>query len=304
MTTSKGATVEVLRLIGRSVVEGFKSIWAHGLMSLASVGTVAVSLLVLAVFLVVAANLSYVADILEEQVEIVAYCSPEFDREWRETLIEKAEAIPGVGSVAFVGREEALDRLREQFGSQADLLSAVEDDNPLRDHLEITVEDPERIESVARSVGEIQSIDDVAYQREVVERLYSVTEALRTAGVGLVFLLAAATFLLISNTIRLTIFARRDEIEVMRLVGASSAFIWGPLVVEGLLLGMIGAGIAGIAIYWGYQDLVGSLHISLPFLPILGPQPLIGNLIQLLLIIGAMLGIMSSWFSAQRYVKI
>ncbi len=294
----------MFRLIGRSAVEGLKSIWAHGLMSLASVGTVAVSLLVLAVFLVVAANLSYIADILESQVEVVAYCRPEFDRHWEETLLEKARAIPGVGEVTFVSRAEALDRLRDQFGTQADLLSAVEQDNPLRDSLEITVANPDRIEEVARGIAAIDSIEDVAYQQEVVQRLYSVTEALRTAGVGLIFLLAAATFLLISNTIRLTIYARRDEIEVMRLVGATAGFIWGPLVVEGLLLGLIGAGLAGAVVFWGYSDLLESIQASLPFLPLLATQPLMGNLIQLLAITGGLLGLLSSWFSAQRYVRI
>ncbi len=294
----------MFRLIGRSAVEGLKSIWAHGLMSLASVGTVAVSLLVLAVFLVVAANLSYIADILESQVEVVAYCRPEFDRHWEETLLDKARAIPGVGEVTFVSRAEALDRLRDQFGTQADLLSAVEQDNPLRDSLEITVANPDRIEEVARGIAAIDSIEDVAYQQEVVQRLYSVTEALRTAGVGLIFLLAAATFLLISNTIRLTIYARRDEIEVMRLVGATAGFIWGPLVVEGLLLGLIGAGLAGAGVFWGYSDLLESIQASLPFLPLLATQPLMGNLIQLLAITGGLLGLLSSWFSAQRYVRI
>jgi len=273
-------------------------------MSLASVGTVAVSLLVLAVFLVVAANLSYIADILESQVEVVAYCRPEFDRHWEETLLDKARAIPGVGEVTFVSRAEALDRLRDQFGTQADLLSAVEQDNPLRDSLEITVANPDRIEEVARGIAAIDSIEDVAYQQEVVQRLYSVTEALRTAGVGLIFLLAAATFLLISNTIRLTIYARRDEIEVMRLVGATAGFIWGPLVVEGLLLGLIGAGLAGAVVFWGYSDLLESIQASLPFLPLLATQPLMGNLIQLLAITGGLLGLLSSWFSAQRYVRI
>ena len=294
----------MFRLIGRSAVEGLKSIWAHGLMSLASVGTVAVSLLVLAVFLVVAANLSYIADILESQVEVVAYCRPEFNRQWEDTLLEKARAIPGVGEVVFVSREEALDRLRDQFGTQADLLNAVEQDNPLRDSLEITVADPDRIEEVARGIAAIDSVEDVAYQQEVVQRLYSVTEALRMSGVGLIFLLAAATFLLISNTIRLTIYARRDEIEVMRLVGATAGFIWGPLVIEGLLLGLIGAGLAGAVVFWGYSDLVASIQMSLPFLPLLEAQPLMGNLIQLLAITGGLLGLLSSWFSAQRYVRI
>ncbi len=294
----------MFRLIGRSVTEGFRSIVAHGLMSFAAVATVAISLVVLAFFLVVAANLSYVADILEAQVEVVAYAHEDFDRQWRGELIRKVEAIPGVGEVYFVTREEALDRLRAQFGGQADLLAAVEEDNPLRDSVEVSVEDPEKIEDVSAVIGSIDSIEDVAYQQEVVQRLYAITSAIRTAGVGLVFLLAGATFLLISNTIRLTIYARRKEIEIMRLVGASAGFIWGPLLVEGILLGVIGALLASGIVAWGYTDLVVAIQGSLPFVPILNPQPLLANLMQLLLATGLIIGLLSSWFSAFRYVRI
>lgn len=293
------------RLLGRSVVEGLKGIFAHGLMSLASMGTVAISLLVLALFLVLAANLAYVADVLEEQVEVVAYCEPEFDRQqWRDLLTDKLLEIPGVAAVTFVSREEALDRLREQFGSQADLLEGVEDDNPLRDSVEISVSNPAEIQNIVRETRQLESVEDVVYQREVVERLYSLTEALRSAGIVLVFLLAAATFLLISNTVRLTIYARREQIEIMKLVGATPAFIWGPLVIEGTVLGLLGAGLAGGVIAWGYADLFAAVESSLPFVPIVRPTPFLHNLLQLLLAVGGVLGMLSSCFSVWRYVRL
>jgi len=144
----------------------------------------------------------------------------------------------------------------------------------------------------------------VVYQREVVERLYSLTEALRTAGIVLVFLLAAATFLLISNTVRLTIYARREQIEIMKLVGATPAFIWGPLVIEGTVLGLLGAGLAGGVIAWGYADLFAAVESSLPFVPIVRPTPFLHNLLQLLLAVGGVLGMLSSCFSVWRYVRL
>ena len=292
------------RVLKRSVVEGFKSIFSHGLMSFASVGTVTISLAVLAFFLLLAANLTYVADVLEDQVEVVGYCHYEFDRQWEDTLVQKVQEIPGVREVAFVSREQALDRLREQFGSQADLLDAVEDDNPLRDSLEVTVDSAADTPAVAAAMGQIDSIEDVAYQREVVDRIHAMTEALRTAGMVLVFLLAGVTFLLISNTVRLTIYARREEIEVMRLVGATSGFISGPLLVEGALLGLMGAALAGGAIAWGYHDLFAVVNSSLPFVPLVGPRPLLDNLFQLLAACGVLIGLLSSWFALRRYVRI
>ncbi len=292
------------RLLKRSVVEGFKGIFAHGLMSFASVGTVAISLTVLAFFLLLAANLAHVADVLEEQVEVVAYCHPEFDRAQQQTLIERIRAIPGVRNVLFISREQALDRLREQFGSQADLLDAVEEDNPLRDSVEVSVLSASDTQTVVGALAEFDGIQDVVYQREVVDRIYAMTEALRTAGVSLVFLLAVVTFLLISNTVRLSIHARRDEIEVMRLVGATSGFISGPLLVEGMGLGLLGAAVAGGVIAWGYIDLFSVAQTSLPFVPLVGPRPLLENLAQLLAACGVLIGLISSWFSVRRYVRI
>lgn len=293
----------MLTLLRRSVVEGFKGLFAHGLMSLASMGTVAVSLTVLAFFLVLAANLTFVADVLEEQVEIIAYCHPNFDRRWEMTLLDKIEDMPGVREVVFVSKETALDRLREQFGSQADLLDAVEEDNPLRDSVEVSVISSAETGAVARSLSQLDSIEDVAYQREVVDKIYALTEALRTAGMALVFVLGGVTFLLISNTVRLSIYARRREMEVMRLVGATPGFIWGPLVVEGILLGLIGAAVAGGMIAWGYIDLVAAVENSIPFVPMVGPRPFLENLMQLLIVCGAIIGLISSWFSVRRYAR-
>jgi len=291
------------RVLKRSVVEGFRSIFSHGLMSFASVGTVTVSLTVLAFFLLLAANLSFVADVLEEQVEVVAYCHAEFDRRWESTLVEKVEDIPGVRDVEFISRETALDRLREQFGERADLLEAVEEDNPLRDSVEVTVMSAGDTEAVAEELGRIESVERVDYHRDVVDRIHAMTEALRTAGIVLVFLLAGVTFLLISNTVRLTIYARRKEIEIMRLVGATSGFISGPLLFEGTLLGLIGAALSGGAIAWGYADLFNVAQRSLPFVPLVGPRPLLDNLFQLLLGCGALIGFVSSWFSVRRYLR-
>ncbi len=293
----------MLILLRRSVVEGFKGLFAHGLMSLASMGTVAVSLTVLAFFLVLAANLTYVADVLEEQVEIVGYCHPSFDQQWEKTLLDKIESMPGVRDAVFVSKESALERLRDQFGSQAELLDAVEEYNPLRDSVEVTVVSSADTGAVVRALSQLDSIQDVAYQREVVDKIHALTESLRAAGTALVFVLGGVTFLLISNTVRLSIYTRRQEMEVMRLVGASSGFIWGPLVVEGMFLGLIGAAVAGGIIAWGYIDLVAAVESSIPFMPLVGPRPLLENLMQLLLLCGVVIGLISSWFSVWRYVR-
>jgi len=296
--------VRALRTLSYLLGEGLRGTWRNGMMSLASISTLAIALTVLGIFLVLAANLAHMAQLLEEQVEIVAYAWEDFDRRERVELVRKIHQIPGVSAVSFVTKEEALTRLREQFGDQAVLLEAVEQDNPLRDSVEIRVGDSARIDRIAEQVAMLDDIEDVSFKREMIQRLYTLTGAVRTGGLILVGLLALATFLVVANTIRVTVYARRREIEIMRLVGATDAFIRGPFLVEGALLGAFGAAIAAGVVGGAYTYLLRDIALALPFLPVLPQYPLAFNLAKLLVGMGLFIGLLASWFSVSRYLTV
>lgn len=276
----------------------------NGLMSLASVSTVAISLFILALFLVAAVNLQNIATVLQSQVEVVAYVEGGFDRQWTSELMGKINALPMVAEAHFVTKDEALDRLREQFGEKAYLLEAVEKTNPLRDSVEVRVTDPARIKDLVAGLEGIQSVSEVSYKGDVIDKLTRMTEALKMAGVTLVVLLALATVFIIANTVRLTVFSRRREIAVMRLVGATNSFIRLPFFFEGLILGVVGALVASVAIWLGYDWLLARITQNLPFVPFLGSQPLLGNLSKLLLAAGAGIGALGSVVSLQRHLQV
>jgi len=287
-----------------AVRESVVSIRRNGLMSLAAVSTIALALLILSIFLALAANLQHMAGYLESQVEIRAFLKGDTTVKVRDEARQAIAALPGVTSVTFVSRDEALKRLRQQFGEQQSVLDAVEEMNPLPDGFEIKVDKPENVDGVAAAVGKIPGIEKVKYQQGLVQRLFRLTQAIRTLGILLATALALATLFIISNTIRLTVFARRREVAIMKLVGATDAFIRRPFFLEGLVLGLGGALVAALAIWLGYSWLAKTISISLPFVPLVPRQPFLANLSLTLLTLGAIIGAGGTILSLRRYLKV
>lgn len=303
-TRKGGSTPLKVRTWGYLCAEAVDSIRKNGVMSLASVSTVALSLFILSVFMVVAMNLRHMSTTLESQIQVVAYLHAGADQTAREDLMDEVSRLPGVAEVRFVGKDEALDRLKRQFGDQADLLEAVEANNPLRDSLEARVPDPAQVDSVAAYLKDNQGVEKVVYQRETVRRLHNLTSALRALGLFLAALLAAGTLFIISNTIRLSVFARRREIGIMKLVGATDGFIRWPFLVEGAILGLLGAAVAAMGLNLGYGWLTGQVTDLLPFIPLVPRQPFMTDVTRGLLALGALVGAGGSVLSVRRHLKV
>lgn len=291
------------RTLTYSFREALRSIRHNGLMSFASIGTVAISLLVLAVILLTAVNLEHMLSTVESQVELKAYLADDVAEKSLSELSDKIAETAGVAEAAFVTKEEALDRLREQFKEQPEVIELVEQNNPLRDSFEIKVVPPEMVKEVAEVVATYPGVAEVKFKKDLVESLFKVTRALRMFGLTLVVLMAIATVFIISNTIRLTVFARRREVAIMKLVGATDGFIRGPFIVEGVLLGVVGALVAMVFVWIGYGWVVRKITAFLPLWPIAPRQPLLTNLTGGLLALGAFLGATGSAVSLRRFLK-
>lgn len=272
-------------------------------MTLASIGTVAVALLVLGVFMLLAVNIGAMAAQVEEQVELTAYLA-DLSPEERNRLANELKAIPGVAAVTFVSREEAWQRLLEWYGDDRDFLAGWEEDNPLREAFEVRADSAFRIAEIAGAVTEVRGIEEVVYGREIVEQLLSITRGVRFVGMGLMAGLALAATFIIANTIRITVFARRREISIMRYVGATAWFVRWPFVIEGLALGIIGAILASSVLAWGYYFAVRSLAAAIPFWPFVAPWPLLQRLALALIGLGALIGVTGSALSVRRYLDV
>lgn len=282
----------------------FQSLTRSGLMSLASVATVSISLLVLGVIVVLAVNLNLMAASVEAQLEVRAFLYDGTAPATREALLKKVEAIPGVKQVTFISKERGLAAMREQLGEEQSWIVEALESNPLPDSLEIELSDPQRVAEVAQAVQALPEVEKVRYGQGTAEKILAVTRAVRAAGLVLVLLLMVATVLTLSNTIRLAVVARRREIAIMKLVGATDWFIRRPFIMEGILLGLLGAALGTVMVSLGYRYVAQFLVNNLPFLPVVSPVDLIQPLASGLLGLGAFLGIIGSWISVRRFLRV
>lgn len=292
-----------LRTWGYFADSAGKSMLRNSWMTLASIGTVAVSLLVLGVFLLVAVNVNTIAAQVESQVELTAYLH-ELSVNERQALEAKIKELPGVTGITFVSKDQAWERLLEWYGNDRAFLAGWEEENPLRESLEIRTDSSHRVTEVANALNGLSGVDEVLYGREIVDKLLSITRMIRLVGIVLMGGLALAAMFIIANTIRITVFARRREIGIMRFVGATDWFIRWPFVMEGLALGVVGALVSASILAWGYYLVVRSLVRVMPFWPLVSPWPLLQHLALLLLALGAVIGIGGSTVSLRRYLDV
>ncbi len=286
------------------VRETYKSIRRNGLMSFASISTVAVSLLVLGMFLLIFLNTNHLTKFLESQVQVSVYMEDSAGDEELHSIEEQLKKLPGVVKVTQVGKAEALSRFKERLGDQDKLLDALGEDNPFPNSFDVQVDTPERIKEITPVINEMEKVETAKFGQEVVEHLFQLTKILRFGGIALVIFLAMATLFIISNTIRLTVFARRKEVVIMKYVGATDWFIRWPFLLEGMTLGFFGAVVASILINGIYTALLESIHATLAFLPLLPASPLIMYVTIFLLVTGTGIGALGSFISLRKFLRV
>jgi cell division transport system permease protein len=305
-----------LRAWLNAVRDAARSMTQSSLMSLASVATVAVSLLVLSVVLMLTLNVQKMADSVEKQVIVKAFlCSAqdaeapcnkqELKPEQRQALIDQVKKLPGVVKVSFTPRDEALKQLKADFGEQKDLLSGLDEgENPLRDELTIEATDVKAVPAIGEAVRKLPGVGNVNYGQDWVKTLITLTASIRIGGAGLVALLIIATVLTISNTIRLAVYARRREISIMKLVGATDWYIRRPFMMEGIFLGVFGALIAMALSGWGYNRVVLYMDQNVGFVPLVRPDQILMSQTVALTVLGGLLGAIGSLISMRKFLKV
>ncbi len=286
------------------IQEVFHSLRRNNWMTFASIGTVAVSLFVLGVFLILVLNMNRLAGMLESQVQISVYLEDHLtDREKRQIGYD-IESLQGIDSVTYVDRETAKERLKDRLGDQKYLLDALSDDNPLPDAFEVTVTTPSVVESAAGAIDSMQGVEEAKYGQDVVEHLFDITRLMRIFGFVLMCLLGGATLFIISNTIRLTVFARRKEIAIMKYVGATDWFIRWPFLLEGIVLGCIGGLIAAVVLRSFYAAMAAKIYSTLAFFPLMPQYPFMNYVTAAILLAGIVIGAIGSVISLKRFLRV
>lgn len=286
--------------------EAFKSFYRNFWVSLASVGVVVVTLLMLGTLVAINRNIEYITESVKKQVEIVVYIDDQAELADRNVLSQQLAANSGLSEVRFVPKEEALERLKQQFGDRGNYLEPYDsaEQNPLRDSYEIRTVVPEDVPRVAKELQGYPGVGEVFYGQGYVETLFATTRVLQIVGLVLMVALSVTAVFLISHSIRLAVLLRRKEIMIMRYVGATNWFIRGPFILEGLILGVLGAMLPLVAFYYTYGAATGWVGANLHFINMIPSSEILGELTRLLLPLGIGLGVLGSMFSMGRYLRV
>lgn len=286
------------------IAEVFRSLRRNNWMTFASIGTVTVSLFVLGVFLILVLNMNRLAGMLESQVQISVYLEDHLTDQEKRQLEYDITSLQGIDTVKYVDRDEAKTRLQERLGDQKYLLDALSDDNPLPDAFEVTVTTPAVVESAASAISAMSGVEEAKYGQDVIEHLFDITRLMRIFGLVLMLLLGAATLFIIANTIRLTVFARRKEIAIMKYVGATDWFIRWPFLLEGIVLGCFGGIIAAVALRSFYAAMAAQIYSTLAFFPLLPQYPFMNYVTLAILGSGIVIGAIGSLISLKRFLRV
>ncbi|MBQ4403431.1 MAG: permease-like cell division protein FtsX [Selenomonadaceae bacterium] len=273
-------------------------------MTFASIGTVAVSLFVLGVFLILVMNMNKMAASLESQVQISVYINDNLPEQGRNEIEKMTRAMKSVSAVEYVPREEALKKLQERLGENKKILDALGEANPLPNSFLVTVTTADDVKKTAAAISDLYGVDEVKYGQDVAANLFELTHLIRFFGLILMGLLLFATVFIISNTIRLTVFARRKEIAIMKYVGATDWFIRWPFIFEGMALGTIGGGVSALALRSFYSAMTEKIYESLAFFPMVEQYPFMNYVTIALICAGIFIGILGSTVSLKRFMEV
>jgi cell division transport system permease protein len=293
--------------------ETFLSFKRNFLMGFTAITTVAITLFIVGVFSVLIFDVQSILNSIENQVEIAVYLQDNISNDLKGYLEKEIKSWPEVESINYVSKEQALEKFKVQ-NEGSDILKEIQG-NPLPASFEIKLADPQKVEQVAlrfvaKDGNSIDGVDEVIYGKSYVKKLFSITAVTGTIALLIIVILILATMVLIYNTIRLSIYARRKEIEVMKLVGATNWYVRAPFLFEGFFEGFLGAGIAVVLLYLlnkfllikGETAIVETMHIK--NLAILGSSNIIIFAYVGIIVVGGLIGILSSGFALRRYLKV
>lgn len=282
--------------------EVFVGLRRNLLMTVATIVTVTVSLALLGAGLLVQQQVNLARDLFYAEVEVSIWLDDGISEAQRVSLEDDLRENPEVSDLIFVSKDDAYEEAQELFEGQDEVLASIEPDF-LPASFRVSLHDPERYLVVESQYAGFPGVADISDQREVLDRFFTVMDAFRNGAVAVAVLQLVAAAALISNTIRMTAFARREQIGIMKLVGATNWYVRLPFVLEGMLAGVIGALLASGLLFVGMQTLIGRLREQIVFIPFIGTAEVL-TVTPILIAIGAGLAAIASFVSLRRFLSV
>lgn len=300
--------MKIFRMLGRNIRDAFKSVFRNFSLSLASISCITITLIIVAISILATLNVNNFAKVMKEDVTMVVFLNTETTAEEEEQIEFQLKNMDNVESVEFRSKEDVKN---EMAGTSETLRSIMEEwdeaDNPLKDNYLIKVTDIEKIKDTANEIQKIEQVDAVNYGEGMIEQLITAYDAVQKVSLLVVIALIVVTIFLIINTIKLTIFSRKREISIMRLVGASNFTIKNPFVIEGMFLGMLGSIVPILITTYGYLAFYNHFQgylFSSPLIKLIKPEPFIYYVALLVLVIGIIVGMLGSYRAVKKYLKV
>ena len=299
--------MKLFRMLGRSIRDAFKSVIRNFSLSLASISCITITLIIVAIAIMASFNVNNFTDLIEADLTIVAFVENDATDDDLQVIKKEIENMSNIQEIKFFSKEEVGEQIKQESEVFEVVLNEFkEGESPLKDTYQVKVKNIEEIKNTADKIKSIDKVAVVRYGEGMVEKLVSAFDSIKKVTYGIVIALVIVTIFLIVNTIKLTISARKREISIMRLVGASNFTIKTPFIVEGMILGALGSLIPVIFTTYGYfafyRHFDGYLYSQL--IQLIKPEPFIYTTSLIIIIIGILVGMIGSASAVKKYLKI
>ena len=301
--------MKLLRMLGRSIRDAFKSVFRNFSLSLASISCIAITLIIVAVSIVVSFNVENFTQEIQRDLTIVVFVDNDATQEEVNNVKQELEKINEINKKEIVYKDK--NSIKNDMAKESEVFNTVmaewdEKDNPLKDTFQVKVKNAEKIGVTADKIKKIKKVSVVRYGEGMVEKMISSFETIKKITYVAVIALILVTIFLIINTIKLTIFSRKREISIMRLVGASNFTIKTPFIIEGMILGMIGSLLPIGLIIFGYPALYDKLggYVFSPLVKLIGSASFVYTTSLIVLVIGIIVGMIGSASAVRKYLKV
>jgi len=289
------------------IKEGFVNIRRNRMMSIASVGSVAAALIILGMVFLLIINMNHMVEDVKQQFDsIQLYLRDDVEDSEILSIKSRLEGVEGIKGLEFESKEDALENIKEKWGDQAYLLEGLES-NPLPNSIIIYVKDIAYSDSIVAEVSGISGVEEVKYYNDIVQKLISIANFIRLLGLVIISVLVFLSVFIIGNTIKLTVAARKREINIMKYVGATNWFIRWPFFVEGMVLGLMGAIISLGLVYFGYSYIYNAISQQMYMLLttyIVPVDEIIKDMMVIFAVLGMGIGALGSILSMRKYLKV
>ena len=299
--------MKLFRMIGRSIRDAFKSVIRNFSLSLASISCITITLVIVAIAIIASFNVNNFTSEIEKDLTIVVFLDNDVTEAQIKDVKSDLEDITNIEKIEFQSKTDVKKQMQDESEVFSKILDTwPEDESPLKDTYQIKVKDVNKIGATAEKIKKIKNVSVVRYGEGMVEKLISAFDSVKKVSYGVVIALVIVTIFLIVNTIKLTISARKREIGIMRLVGASNFTIKTPFIVEGMILGLLGSIVPVIFTTYGYLTFYKHFngYLFSELIKLILPEPFIYTVSGIVIVIGILVGMIGSASAVRKYLKI